>query len=215
MTHSPSTQHHLMIMAGSVPRLISEKGGAGWQSSDGMPRRAPACMAKIRRASGYAGARLREMHALPSSRSTGTRARARSGTKSQKVTLGMGCHAAGSPAESVLAAGLSRNESSAATGRAALPGASHAGATSTNLPATRLAQHQGLVSQWIVWRIRGEVQTIEASSQVTVRMPAVCKTAPFALLPPVPAASQPSFRAGLWGAHWNGCSARIKLIYAR
>ena len=28
----------------------------------------------------------------------------------------------------------------------------------------------------VVWRMRGEVQTIVASSQVTVRMPAVCKT---------------------------------------
>ncbi len=40
--------------------------------------------------------------------------------------------------------------------------------------------------------------------QFRLRMAAVCKTAPFALLPPGPSASQPLFRASLRAAHWNG-----------
>lgn len=48
----------------------------------------------------------------------------------------------------------------------------------------------------IAWRIRGEDRERAALSQVNAYMAAVCKTAPFALLPSVPSASQFPVRAG-------------------
>ena len=59
------------------------------------------------------------------------------------------------------------------------------------------------------WQICGEVQPIETFLQVRVHMAAVCKTAPFALLPPGPSASEPApFPSWPRAAHWNGRYAR-------
>jgi hypothetical protein len=48
----------------------------------------------------------------------------------------------------------------------------------------------------IARRIRGEVEVFTAFPQARIHMAAVCKTAPFALLPSVPPAGQFPVRAG-------------------
>jgi len=54
------------------------------------------------------------------------------------------------------------------------------------------------------WRIRGEIQPPAAYPHFRLRMVAVCKTAPFALLPSGPRSANRRFSELAPAAHWNG-----------